>query len=54
METKLIEMIEKTRNQEAFLNFLKFCLPRAEAGLTVEDIWNEWQIIQTHSKEPRV
>lgn len=54
MENELIEMIEKTKNQEAFLNFLKFCLPRVESGLTVEEIWNEWQIIRSHSGEARV
>lgn len=54
MEKELIEMIEKTKNREAFLNFLKFCLPRVESGLSVEEIWNEWQIIQSHIKEPRV
>lgn len=54
MEKELIKMIEKTKKQEAFLNFLRFCLPRVESGLTVEEIWNEWQIICAHSEEPRV
>ena len=54
MEKELNKMIEKTKNQEAFLNFLRFCLPRVESGLTVEEIWNEWQIICAHSEEPRV
>ena len=54
MGKELIKMIEKTKNQEAFLNFLRFCLPRVESGLTVEEIWNEWQIICAHSEEPRV
>lgn len=54
MEKELIKMIEKTKNQEAFLNFLRFCLPRVESGLTVEEIWNEWQIIRSNSEEPRV
>ena len=54
MEKELIKMIEKTKNQEAFLNFLRFCLPRVEIGLSVEEIWNEWQIILSNSKEPRV
>ena len=42
MEKELIKMIEKTKNQEAFLNFLRFCLPRVESGLSVEEIWNEF------------
>lgn len=54
MEKELIKMIEKTKNQEAFLSFLKFCLPRVESGLSVEEIWNEWKIICAHSEEPRV
>lgn len=54
MEKELIKMIEKTKNQEEFLNFLKFCLPRVESGLTVEEIWNEWQFVWNRSKEPRV
>ena len=54
MEKELIKMIEKTKNQEAFLNFLRFCLPRVESGLTVEEIWDAWQFIRSHSEEPRV
>lgn len=54
MEKELIKMIEKTKNQETFLNFLRFCLPRVESGLSVEEIWNEWQIIRSHIEEPRV
>lgn len=54
MEKELIKMIEKTKNQEAFLNFLRFCLPRVESGLTVEEIWNEWKIIRSNIEESRV
>ena len=54
MEKELIKMSERTKNQEAFLNFLRCCLPRVESGLSVEEIWNGGQIIRKHIEEPRV